>query len=140
MDATSRNDPSPGGATRDGARDTGPALESWYRFLLWLVPAMERFPRRRKLLLGDRIQNAALNILESLVEATYSRRREPLLAKAGLGIEKLRFLFRLATDLGYLDPRRHEHATRSLLPARSTARAGDLTGPPGERPSVQGRS
>ena len=27
----------------DGARSTGPALESHYRFLLWLVPAVERF-------------------------------------------------------------------------------------------------
>ena len=30
--------------------------------------------------------------------------------------------------------------TGSVLPARSTARAGGLTGPPGARPSVQGRS
>ena len=75
---------------------------------------MERFPRRQKFLLGDRIQNAALDVLESLVEATYTRRREPLLARANLGIEKLRFLFRLATDLGYLDPRRYEHAARAL--------------------------
>ena len=46
MDATSRNEISPGGAVRDGARETGPALEAWSRFLLWLVPTLERFPRR----------------------------------------------------------------------------------------------
>ena len=92
MDATYRNDPSPGHAVRDGARETGPALEACYRFLLWRVPALECSPCRQKFLLGDRIQNAALDVLESLVEATYSRRREPLLARANLGIEKLRFL------------------------------------------------
>ena len=54
----------------DGARNTGPALEAHYRFLLWLVPAVERFPRSQKFLLGDRIQNSALDVLESLVEAT----------------------------------------------------------------------
>ena len=27
------------------ARRTGPALETMYRFLLWLVPAVEKFPR-----------------------------------------------------------------------------------------------
>ena len=27
-----------------GARTTGPALEAHDRFLLWLVPAVERFP------------------------------------------------------------------------------------------------
>ena len=114
VDDTTGTETPPGGASRDGARETGPALESWYRFLLWLVPAVERFPRRQKFLLGDRIQNAALDVLESLVEATYTRAREPLLARANLGIEKLRFLFRLATDLEYLDRRRYEHAARSL--------------------------
>ena len=114
MDATSRHEASPSGAARDGARETGAALEAWYRFLLWLVPALERFPRRQKFLLGDRIQGTALDILESLVEATYTRERESHLARANLGIEKLRFLVRLAMDLGYLDQRRYEHAARAL--------------------------
>ena len=53
-------------------------------------------------------------MLESLIEATYTRNREPYLARANLGIEKLRFLVRLAMDLEYLDPRRYEHAARAL--------------------------
>ena len=40
------------------ARRTGPALETMYRFLLWLVPAVEKFPRRQKFLLGDRNRNS----------------------------------------------------------------------------------
>ena len=109
-----RSDAPPNPAVRDAARETGPALEAWYRFLLWLVPALERFPRRQKFLLGDRIQGAALDVLESLVEATYTRERESHLAYANLGIEKLRFLVRLSMDLGYLDSRRYEHAARAL--------------------------
>ena len=54
MDATSRNGASADSAVRDGARETGPALEAWYRFLVWLVPALERFPRRQKFLLSLR--------------------------------------------------------------------------------------
>lgn len=114
MEATSRNEASADRVIRDGARDTGPALESWYRFLLWLVPTLERFPRRQKFLLGDRIQSTALDILEALIEATYTRNRESHLARANLGIEKLRFLVRLAMDLEYLDLRRYEHAARAL--------------------------
>ena len=114
MDTTSRNEASPRSTLRDGARETGPALESWYRFLLWLVPTLKRFPRRQKFLLGDRIQSTALDVLESLVEATYTRARDVHLARANLGIEKLRFLVRLAMDLEYLDPRRYEHAARAL--------------------------
>ena len=90
------------------------ALESHYRFLLWLVPAVERFPRSQKFLLGDRIQSVALDVLERLIEATYTKRRSDHLAKANLGLEKLRFLFRLARDLHCLDHRRYEHAARSL--------------------------
>ena len=54
---------------RDRARTTGAALESHYRFILWLVPTLERFPRSQRFLLGDRIQGTALDVLERLVEA-----------------------------------------------------------------------
>lgn len=98
----------------DGARETGPALESHYRFTLWLVPVLERFPRSQKFLLGDRMQGTALDVLECLVEATYTRKRAAHLAHANLGIEKLRFLCRLARDLRFLDRRRYEYAARCL--------------------------
>ncbi len=101
-------------ATADHTRATGAALEAHYRFVVWLVSAVERFPRSRKFLLGDRIQAAALDVLERLIEATYTRRRTSHLAQANLGIEKLRFLCRLARDLRCLDHRRYEHAARSL--------------------------
>ena len=96
------------------ARTTGAALEAHYRFVLWLVPAVERFPRKQKFLLGERIQTTALDVLERLIEATYTRRRSGHLAAANLGLEKLRFLFRLARDLRILDHRRYEHAARSI--------------------------
>ena len=96
------------------ARATSAALEAHYRFILWLVPTVERFPRNRKFLLGDRIQSTAMDVLERLIEATYTRRRSGHLAGANLGTEKLRFLLRLAHDLDTLDPRRYEHAARSL--------------------------
>jgi 23S rRNA-intervening sequence protein len=95
-------------------RQGGPALESMYRFLLWLIPAVEKFPRSQKFLLGDRIQNAALDVLERLIEATYNRQRDAMLAQANTGIEKLRFLTRLAHDLRCFDGRRYEHAARAL--------------------------
>ena len=99
---------------QDAARTTGPALEAHYRFLLWLVPAVERFPRSQKFLLGDRMQRTALDVLDSLIEATYTRQRGHHLVRANLGIEKLRVLFRLAHDLHHLDRRRYEHAARCL--------------------------
>ena len=98
----------------DSVRSTGAALEAHYRFVLWLVPAVERFPRSQKFLLGDRIQDVALDVLERLIEATYTKQRDRHLAGANLGLEKLRSLCRLARDLRCLDHRRCEHAARSL--------------------------
>jgi hypothetical protein len=85
-----------------------------YQFTLWLVPTVEKFPRSQKFLLGDRIQSTALDVVERLIEATYTRSRRPALQAANMGIEKLRVLFRLATEMRYLDQRRYEHAARTL--------------------------
>ncbi len=98
----------------DHSRRTGPAVEAHFQFVQWLIPAVEKFPRAQKFLLGDRIQSTALDVLEALIEATYTRDRRPHLARANLGLEKLRFFFRLAMEMRHLDERRYEYAARSL--------------------------
>ena len=95
-------------------RSSATALEAMYRFLLWLIPTIQKFPRDQKFLLGDRIQATALDVLERLVEATYQRQRRATLASANLGLQKLRILCRLANELRCLDHRRYEHAAREI--------------------------
>ena len=60
---------------------------------------MNPFPRDRKFLLGDRIRGSALDVLERLIEAAYSKRREEPLTRVNLGLEKLRYFCRLAHAL-----------------------------------------
>ena len=55
-------------ARPDHGRTTGAALEAHHPFVPRLVPTVERFPRRQKFLLGDRIQATALDVLERLIE------------------------------------------------------------------------
>lgn len=98
----------------DNSKRTGAAVEAHYQFLLWLGPTLEKFPKDKRFTLGDRIQNQSLDVLEALIEATYTRERINHLRRANLGIEKLRFLFRLAADLKVLDRRRYEFVARSL--------------------------
>ena len=109
---------------RDGARDTGPALESHLRFLLWLIPTVERFPRSQKFPLGDRIQTTTFREVEQLVDATYTSDRRPLIAAANLGIEKLRFPHRLANNLRYPD---HRTLCAPPFERRRRLRTGNLT-------------
>ncbi|MFH0994694.1 MAG: diversity-generating retroelement protein Avd [Pseudomonadota bacterium] len=70
-----------------------------YDFILWMIPKLEKFPRNQKFLLGDRMENLMLDILELLIEATYSRNKQPALFAANMKLEKLRYLIRLAKDL-----------------------------------------
>jgi hypothetical protein len=81
---------------------------------LWLVPTLEKFPRSQRFLLGDRIETTALNVLEGLINATYSKQVEVILREANLALERLRFLFRLSKDLHYLDLKRYEYASREI--------------------------
>jgi hypothetical protein len=83
----------------DNTKRTGAAIEAHYQFLAWLAPAIEKLPKSHKFTTGDRIHNVALDVLEALIEATYTRERTQHLRRANLGIEKLRFLLRLAADL-----------------------------------------
>ncbi len=98
----------------DNARRTGPALEAMYQFLLWLLPTLDKLPRKQKFLLGDRIETAALDVLDSLIAATYTRGRDRMLNDANLGLERLRFFMRLTNELRMIDNQRYEHAARSL--------------------------
>ena len=100
--------------TSGGERRTGPALEAMYQLVRWLIPTLDRFPRRQKFLLGDRIQTTALDGLERLVEATFTRNRGRLLNQVNVDLDKLRLLLRLAKELGHLDARRYEHGARRL--------------------------
>lgn len=98
----------------DGSKHTGVALEKAYQFTLWLIPTVEKFPRAQKFLLGDRIESLALDVIEGIVDATYTRNRKPILRKVNLRLEKLRLLFRLCVDLKMVDARRYEYAVRNL--------------------------
>jgi len=85
-----------------------------YQLLLWLIPTVEKFPKTQKFLLGDRTQAAALDALDHLIAATFTRARRGHLDAANLGLERLRVLLRLANDLRHLDNRRYEHAARLI--------------------------
>jgi hypothetical protein len=60
------------------------------------------FPRTYRFVLGERIGHLAIDILEYLLEATYTRHKKPALDRANLGLEKLRHLLRSGCELRFL--------------------------------------
>ena len=88
-------------------------IQRAYDLTAWAVPAIAKFPRSYRFVLGERMETALYDVLEALIEARYDRDNRPaLLGRANIILEKLRFQTRLAKDLGVLGIRQYEHFVR----------------------------
>ncbi len=85
------------------------AVQKWYDVVLYLLQRIETFPRNHKFTVGDRLAEAALDVLEDLVAAAYSHEKRALLERANLRLHRVRFLVRLAKDLKALTLGSYEH-------------------------------
>ena len=94
--------------------DELPILAAWIDFLAWLLPATEGFPHKARFTFSQRLHNLALDVVEDLVEARYSRDKLGVLRRANLRLEKIRVLLRLARQHRHLAARQHEFAARQL--------------------------
>jgi hypothetical protein len=88
--------------------------EEAYQYLHWVTGIVVKFPKAYKFQIGDRIQDRSLDLLMLIVEATYNRDRAPLLRRAQIFLEQLRFLFRLSHDARLINEGGYEHAARQL--------------------------
>ncbi len=66
---------------------------------IWSCRHTGKFPRNHRFVLGERIERRLYELLETLLQAKYSRERQRLLQQANLSLEILRFQMRLAHDL-----------------------------------------
>jgi hypothetical protein len=70
-----------------------------YDLILWSCNHTSRFPRSQRFVLGERIERNLYGLLETLIQAKYTRNRQRVLERANLALEVLRFQIRLAKDL-----------------------------------------
>lgn len=85
--------------------DVLPAIQKSYDVNRWLLPRIERFSRRYKFTLGDRLQATALDLCLAIVEASHAKRKDRALFRADRLLDQLRILLRLAGDVGELSNR-----------------------------------
>jgi len=85
-----------------------PLFEHWYKTTDWLLDKCDRMPKSVRHTVSGRIATLALDTLELLTEAAYSKEKTTLLVNANLNFEKLRLLLRLCSDRRYLSPAQHE--------------------------------
>jgi hypothetical protein len=64
--------------------------------------------------LGERIERSLYDLLETLIQAKYTRERTLLLEQANLKLEILRFQVRLAKDLQCLRTNSYEFASKQI--------------------------
>ena len=90
------------------------AVTRCYRITLWVFERVSRFPKNHKYTLGQKAENTMLEILENLIEASYTREKDLLLKRANLLVERMRYLVRLSKDLKLLGLGQYEFAGREL--------------------------
>ncbi len=86
----------------------------WTDFLEWLLPALDKFPKKVRFTFTQRIEGLALDIVEDLVEARYTSNKRDILKRANLRLEKMRVLMRLGHKLRYLSNESHRFAMKAI--------------------------
>ncbi len=65
-------------------KDQYPLFTHWYKTLDWILSAVERFPKNARFSLASRLADTALDTMELIVEAIYTKHRRPMLDKINL--------------------------------------------------------
>ncbi len=87
-----------------------PIFIKWHEFLSWMFLTTEKFPKKARFTLSDRLNNLALDMVEDLIEARYSKEKWRTLQRSNLRLEKIRVLLRIAFEQKFLAHASYKHA------------------------------
>ena len=85
-----------------------------YNLMLWSCNHTSQFPRNHRFVLGELIERNLYTLLETLIQAKYTRNRQRLLEQATLTLEILHFQMRLAKDLQCLKVNSYGFASKAI--------------------------
>ena len=91
-----------------------PAIQDCHTLLEWLIPQLDKFPRRRRFTLGERIESLLLEVLQALIEAAYQRDDAEGLRQANLKLDVIRHLWRLSFRLQAVSSKSYEYGSRQF--------------------------
>lgn len=94
--------------------DAPKVLIQWYNYSKWVLERVEGFPKSQRFILGQRLANHVLDVLEILVKASYAREKETLLIEANEGIEMTRWILRMASDRKLLGSKQFQYSAVQL--------------------------
>jgi hypothetical protein len=92
------------------------ALAKWYDYTKWGLERVDGFPKNQRFVLGTRLADAVLSVMELLAEAAYARGQEKaeLLDRANRRIESVRWLVRVCMDRHLISTRQFAFSAKAL--------------------------
>jgi hypothetical protein len=79
-----------------------------YDLILWIYPRINKFPKNQRFVLGQRIENTLLRLIELSIELNSGAYNDKyVIKKMSLELDKLRILIRLSKDLYFFNKRRY---------------------------------
>lgn len=91
-----------------------PIFVKWFDITDWILDTVEKFPKSVRFTISGRISNLTLDVMESIVEAIYTKDRSYILDRINLYIEKLRVMFRITYKRKYISARQYEYISALL--------------------------
>lgn len=91
-----------------------PIIQRTYDLIRWYVPILNRLPRDRKFMLGNRIVAGLYDLLENLIQARYESNKLLRLESLNSQLDILRHQTRLLLDFELVSIERYEFAGQHL--------------------------
>ncbi|PIE91440.1 MAG: four helix bundle protein [Acidobacteria bacterium] len=92
-----------------------PIINQWEKVVHWLLNTTEKFPKRVRFTLSNRIINLSLDFYEDLIHARYSRKKKDILIRGNIKLEQLRLLLRICSEARFYSQKQNEYAMRSIF-------------------------
>lgn len=89
-------------------------FEKTYELILWLYPTVNKFPKSQRFVLGQRVENTVLKILEGIIQANQEINKLPYLKQTSIDLDKLRILIRLSKDLKFISIKQYQFAAEMV--------------------------
>jgi four helix bundle protein len=86
-----------------------PIFTRTFDLLMWLLPALQKFPKEQRFILAARIHDSAFNFYESITAASLSKKKAEYLEEADVELQKLRLYLRLSHRLQFLSNAQYKH-------------------------------
>ncbi|MBN2891590.1 MAG: diversity-generating retroelement protein Avd [Bacteroidales bacterium] len=86
-----------------------PVFEHWYKTTDWIMQTSEKMPKNTRFSFSNRILNLALDNLDLITQAIYTKQKRHFLLKINMNLERLRIFMRLAKDRKYISIKQYEY-------------------------------